>query len=144
MLRRLTMVSAAALLLLSPSRPTPLYAQDPWRLEGEIAASLFFGNTSQTTVNLRSALERADSLRELGVDGSFTYGEATDPETERGFRHGAAPGPRGKLRSSAAGTLSPFLFTRVERSLEKRIDLRTEAGVGTKYTFGRAIEGNST
>ena len=115
--------------------------QDPWRLEGEIAASLFFGNTSQATVNLRSALERADSLRELGVDGSFTYGEATDPETERAFVTRRSWAAGGSYDHRPLARLSPFLFTRVERSLEKRIDLRTEAGVGTKYTLVRSDQG---
>jgi hypothetical protein len=124
---------AVAAVVASAVAASPGAAQEtgPWKIEGEIGASLFFGNTSQTTVGTRVAAARADSAREVAVDGIFTYGEASDPDGEsfvnkRSWAAGATYDHRPYAR------WSPFALGRVESSYEKRIELRYNVGAGAK------------
>ena len=124
---------ALACLLTSAS----LEAQDvSRRMEAELSASLFFGNTEQTLALMRTALERSDSSYALRSELRFNYGETED---DSGDRHVS--------RRSWLGTLnldwrpldaqSQFVLAMVESSLEKRIDLRYSGGVGQKVALVR-------
>ena len=106
----------------------------PWRAAGELGGAAFFGNTSAVTLTARAAVALADSVRELSADGTYTYGQATDRDGDSFMNK----------RSWAVGLTfdhhplerwSPFVFTRLESSLEQRIDLRSNLGLGGKYTL---------
>lgn len=121
-----------ALIVVLSLAAAPLPAQEAGRrLEAELSASLFFGNTEQTLATMRTAYERADSGHALRGEVRFNYGET---ENESRGRHVS--------RRSWAGTAnldwrpfapnSQFVQAMVEYSLEKRIDLRYSGGVGHK------------
>lgn len=107
-----------------------------WDLKAEANASLFFGNTRQTTIGTRYSAGRADSTLEMQTDGQFTYGEAEtdqrrDYVTKRSWRFGLTADYR------PFDIVSPFMLASVESSLETRIDRRYSAGAGAKYVFHR-------
>lgn len=115
----------------------PLGAQEvARRIEAELSASLFFGNTEQTLALMRTAVERSDSSYALRSELRFNYGETED---DSGDQHVS--------RRSWLGTLnldwrpldaqSQFVLAMVESSLEKRIDLRYSGGVGQKVALVR-------
>ncbi len=111
-------------------------APDLWDVEGEIGASVFFGNTEQTTVTSRAGVERSDSTWEVSADGGYSYGEATEEGgatfvNKRSWRLGA------QLDHRPFDRWSPFVFANAAGSLEQRVDLRTDAGIGAKYTWVR-------
>ena len=142
--RRVASLALSALARVAPALalgPAALAAQDTWQVEGEIAASLFFGNTDQATVSVRSGVAHADSLREVGLGGSFTYGEATDPESGLDFVTRRSWTADASYDHRPLERWSPFLFGRIERSLEKRLNLRVEWGIGAKYTVVRSEQG---
>jgi hypothetical protein len=132
--------AAATLLtqLLLPLLPALLPAQElGWDVKAEANASLFFGNTRQSTVATRLSAGRADSTFEVKSDGEFTYGEAETSDRQmyvnkRSWRAGLT----GDYRPFAR--VSPFALAGVESSLEKRVDLRYNAGAGAKYVFVRS------
>lgn len=112
-----------------------LAAQDgDWTAEGEIGASLFFGNTSQSTVTTRAATSRADSTYEFSSQATFTYAEA---ENDRGesFVVNRAWDLEGSLDWRPHAVVSPFISGQIESSLQRRIDFRYDLGGGAKYTF---------
>jgi hypothetical protein len=125
-------------LLLLVLRPVILPAQElGWDVKAEASANLFFGNTRQSTVATRLSLGRADSTLELKTGGEFTYGEAeTDQRrmfvSKRSWRLGLTADYHPFAR------LSPFALAGVESSLEKRIDLRYNAGLGGKLAIVRS------
>jgi len=143
--RRVASLALSALARVAPALvlgPAALAAaQDAWQVEGEIAASLFFGNTDQATVSVRSGVAHTDSLREVGLGGSFTYGEATDPESGLDFVTRRSWTADASYDHRPLKQWSPFLFGRIERSLEKRLNLRVEWGIGAKYTVVRSEQG---
>ena len=49
-----------------------------WTVQGEVGASVFFGNRDQTTLTSRAQMERADSSYEFSAKADFAYGEAED------------------------------------------------------------------
>lgn len=112
-----------------------------WEVQAELGAAVFFGNTSQTTFTTRVGAESADSVRELDLDGRFSYGQATDEEGVTSVN---------KRTWTLASSIdygpynrwSPFLFAELERSFERRIDLRYNLGAGGKYTLQRSDRGN--
>ena len=124
---------AAALLVL----PLTTRAQElGWDAKAEANASLFFGNTRQTTLGTRYSVGRADSTFEIETDGQFTYGEAETAErrqyvTKRSWRAALTTDYRPFAR------VSPFALASVESSFEKRIDRRYSAGAGAKLVFIR-------
>ncbi len=108
-----------------------------WSVEAEMGAAVFFGNTSQTTFTTRGKAERSDSTFELTTEYAFNYGETTG-EDGRSFVN---------KRSWLVGTsldfrrmrwVSPYLFGRLESSLEKRIGRRYNAGAGGRFRFVRS------
>lgn len=115
-----------------------LAAQDGgWTAEGEVGASLFFGNTSQSTVSTRAATSHSDSTLEFSSQASFTYGES---ENDRGesFVVNRAWDLEGSLDWRPYAILSPFVSGQVESSLQRRIDFRFDLGGGAKYTFAQS------
>ncbi|HSG48818.1 MAG TPA: DUF481 domain-containing protein [Longimicrobiales bacterium] len=114
-----------------------LSAQDekPWKLEGEMGASLFFGASQQSAVLFRGGYSLESDRLELGLSAGFDYGEAED-EAGVSFVN---------KRSWVLGTeldyeirkWSPFVFVTGEGSLKRQIDLRVSGGAGARYTFIR-------
>lgn len=132
-----TLLTACAGLLFLLSPLHGLEAQEAeWEIEGELGASVFFGNTSQTTFNTRLATSRADSVYDLSTQSSFSYGEAENRAGESFVVKRAWDAEVG-LDWRPFATLSPFLFGQGESSFEWRIDFRYNAGGGGKYTFVR-------
>jgi hypothetical protein len=134
---------AACLLALAPLAARAQSPERPWRAELELGGAAFFGNTSQITLTARSSAALADSVRELSLDGSVTYGEATDPAGDSfvnkrswslGLTYDRYPEER----------WSPFVLGRLESSFEQRIEVRANVGAGAKYTIasgeGRALD----
>lgn len=123
--------------LVALAGPSGTAAQEsPWSAEGELGASVFFGATSQTTVATRAAAERADSTYALSAQGTFAYGEGTEASGEdyvskRDWKVEAS------LDWRPYGTVSPFVFSTVESSLQRQIDVRFNGGAGGKVTLLR-------
>jgi hypothetical protein len=125
-----------AALLLALHSPQASSQELGWDIKAEANASLFFGNTRQSTFGTRYSAGRADSTVEVLTDGQFTYGEAETDEqreyvTKRSWRAGLTADYRPFAR------VSPFVLGSIESSLEKRIDRRYSAGAGAKLMFVR-------
>lgn len=121
-----------------PFAPSALAAQElGWDVKAEANASLFFGNTRQSTFATRFSAGRADSTSEVEADGQFTYGEA-ESEAGRGFV--TKRSWRGALTADYRpfARFSPFALASVESSFEKRIDRRYSIGAGAKVVFVRS------
>jgi hypothetical protein len=108
----------------------------PWSFEGELGASVFFGNTDQTTVSSRAATTRADSTYEFESDASFIYSEATG-ETGNAFVAKRSWDVQTGLDYHPYARVSPFVFGTGESSFERRIAFRYQAGAGAKLTMIR-------
>ena len=122
-----------ALWLAAPSLP----AQETGRrLEAELSASLFFGNTEQTLATMRTAYERADSSHALRGEVRFNYGEMDDETRGRHVSRRSWIGSA-NLDWRPFAPNSQFVLATVESSLEKRIDLRYSGGVGHKVLLVR-------
>lgn len=128
-------------LALSTAWGASLAAQEEadWDVEAEAGASLYFGNTSQTTVNTRLSSSRTDSTYDFSTQSSFAYGEAED-DTGEAFVVKRAWDVGASLDWHPYARLSPFAFGRGESSFERRIDFRYNLGGGGKYTFVRTEE----
>jgi len=127
---------AAALVLVLLVAPG-LSAQDgkPWKLEGEMGASLFFGASEQAAVLFRGGYSLESDRLEFGANAGFDYGEAEDDVgqsfvNKRSWLLGAE-------LDYEIGKWSPFIFATGEGSLKRQIDLRVSGGAGTRYTFVR-------
>lgn len=128
------------LLLATP----PIAAQDAarevdWDVQAELSGSFFFGNTEQTVFSTRAGVGRSDSAVALKSDVRFTYGETRDAEgvelvTKRGWLASVS------LDLQPYAWTSPFLIGTIESSLEKRIDMRYNAGLGNKVVVLRSPE----
>ena len=112
-------------------------AQGPARkIEGEIAGSVFFGNTRQTVASTRAQYERSDSGFTFRVLGRFNYGELTQDiggtiVNKRSWETGA------NYDFHPFADLSPFVKALVESSYENKIDRRVSAGAGSRYNVVR-------
>lgn len=116
------------------SVPRPGTGQEAeWSLEGELGASVFFGNTNQSTLTTRIAASRADSTAEVATQASFSYGEATDGEGNE-FVAKRSWDVEGSVDYHPYGRVSPFVFGIVESSFERKIDVRFSGGAGAKAT----------
>jgi hypothetical protein len=139
MTRRMSTRSAARALrvLLLHLLPCALAAQGlGWDVKAEANASVFFGNSRQTTAGTRMSAGRADSTLELRAGGEFTYGEAEGGDRrmlviKRSWRTALNADLRPFSR------LSPFALASIESSFEKRIDRRYSGGGGAKVVFVR-------
>lgn len=127
----------AAAVLQFAAAPLPAQESQPvdrWKVEGEVGASVFFGTTSQTTINTRFATSTRNQPQEFSADGSFVYGEASADEgrsrvSKRSWKLGMS------LDALPDSRVSPFVFGRAEGSWEKRIDLRYNLGAGGKVSL---------
>ena len=131
------LIGAALFAVLVIATPPPLRAQGlGWHTKTDAGVSLFFGNTEQRVITTHVGVAHADSTFELQSDARFSYGEASADSGRRlvskrswfasvSFNH--QPFTR----------FSPFFSGSVESSLEKRIHLRYNAGLGGKLTFVR-------
>lgn len=131
-MQRLT--AAPLLFLLAASS---LSAQDarPWKLEGEMGASLFFGASDQAAVLFRGGYSLESDRLEFGANAGFDYGEAEDDAgasfvNKRSWLLGVE-------LDYEIGKWSPFVFGTGEGSLKRQIDLRVSGGAGARYTFIR-------
>lgn len=126
-------IAAAVLILLSlPGILAAQEEEDPLTVEGEVGASVFFGNTDQTVVTTRTSVDWAGQPWALRAAGSFAYGEGTDDEGSS-FVNKRAWAFNGAADYTGFGRLSPSITGRVESSLEKRIDLRVALGGGARF-----------
>lgn len=128
--------AAAVLVLLLPAAPLGAQEEEGWAVEGEVGASLFFGNTEQATVTTRTDVERTETSWEFSLGGGFSYGEAQDDEgivsvIKRSWEID------GSVDYEPFERWHPFVFGKVESSLEKQIDLRYDGGAGATYTVLR-------
>lgn len=115
----------------------PVAAQDaerPWKLNGELGASVFFGASEQTAVLSRANYELTDPRWEFGIAGSFDYGEADDPDDGR-FVNKRAWSAQMSTDYLPSGRFSPFVFLAAEGSLQRQIDTRASGGAGGRYRF---------
>lgn len=123
---------AALVAILVVVLPGTLSGQaDEWNVEGEVGASLFYGNTDQTVVNTRTAVAHADSTAEISGDVQFIYGQSTDEGgtsfvSKRYWLANTSVDYRPLERVNA------FFSGSVESSLQKKIDLRWNVGLGAK------------
>lgn len=136
MIRILPVSLATLLILVAVFHASPLLAQE-WDVEGEVGASVFFGNTEQVSVNTRAGIERGDSIFELAADVAFNYGEATDSDglkyvNKRSWSSSVNVDYRPMSR------VSPYFFANVESSYEKRLALRHSSGLGGRVQFFRS------
>lgn len=126
-----------ALIIVLPLAAPALPAQEMGhRVEAELSASLFFGNTEQTLATMRTAFERADSSHALRGEVRFNYGETEDEARGRYVSRRSWIGSA-NLDWRPFAPNSQFVQASVESSLEKRIDLRYSGGVGHKVTLVR-------
>jgi hypothetical protein len=138
-MRSLVLLSA---LVIAATQPIALAAQQPpqqrpppppdrWKVEGEVGASMFFGNTRQTAFTTRFSVATLQTAREFSTDAMYSYGEAVQEDgavevSKRSWRAAMDLDPDPSARAS------PFLSARAEGSFEKRIDLRWNVGAGGK------------
>lgn len=106
----------------------------PWKLNGELGASVFFGASEQAAVLSRGNFEWKDPRWEFGIGGSFDYGEADDPDDGR-FVNKRAWSAQMSTDYLPSGRFSPFVFVAAEGSLQRQIDTRTSGGAGGRYRF---------
>lgn len=128
----------AVLLILTPLAG-PASAQEeqgrPWKLDAEVGANLVFGATDQASILSRSRYELQVPNWELGLGGSYNYGETADPESGRRFVSQRAWSADISADFLPSGSFSPFLFATAEGSFQRQIDTRVSGGIGGKYRF---------
>lgn len=105
-----------------------------WDFDGEIGASLLFGATEQATLLSRARYGLEVPSWELGLGGSFDYGEANEPEGGR-FVSNRAWSLQGSADYQPEGTFSPFVFVTAQGSLQRQIDSRVSGGAGARLRF---------
>lgn len=137
-MRLIVPATAACIVMFALCAPGARAQTVGWDVKAEANASLFFGNTRQTTLGTRFAAGHADSTADVRLDGQFTYGEAETAEqrqyvAKRSWRTGATADYRPFAR------VSPFVLASIESSLEKRIDRRYSGGGGAKLLLLRNV-----
>lgn len=99
--------------------------------KGSIAAEAIVqsGNVDTQLFTLRGDISNVDSLIEVGLGGTFAYGEQDDIKNEQLLL--------GTLTVDLwpQDVLSPFVIGAAEYNFQRRIDLRWQTGVGAKWTF---------
>lgn len=108
--------------------------------EGELGASVFFGNTEQITLTHRASVGMAGPRIEATLSWDVTYGETTDEAgmtlvSRRDWSVATAVdyAPRARF--------SPFVLATLESSLQKRVNARIAGGGGAKWTPLRSERG---
>lgn len=122
-------------LLVVAHGPLPLQAQDRWDWRFTLGGSSFFGDVDQTAFTTSGAVSRADSAWEASANMKFDYGETGDPSTGESVVSRRSWAGSFAVDRNPMDRWSPFVFGSGERSFEKRIDFRYNAGLGLKYTF---------
>ena len=107
-----------------------------WTVQGELGASVFFGNRDQTTITSRAQMERADSSYEFSTKADFAYGEAED-DAGTAFVNKRSWSVGSNVDYHPFSRVNPFIFGTVQSSFEKKIDLRYDVGAGGKITILR-------
>ena len=111
----------------------PVSGQDKnWSARGELGASVFFGNTSQSAVTTGLFGEVGEGFLELSGRFGFAYGEATTTDGVR-FVNKRAWDLSADLNLDPGTPLKGFFLGKIESAFEKKIDLRYHAGGGGKY-----------
>ena len=106
------------------------------KIEGEVAGSVFFGNTRQTLASTRAMFERKDSAFAFRTGARFNYGELT-PDVggtvvnKRSWDLGA------NYDWKPFADFTPYVRATYESSFENRIDRRTSLGLGSRYNVVR-------
>jgi len=136
MMRKLGFSFVALVGWLCVAHPIAAQSAVQWTVEGELGASVFFGNRDQATLTSRAQLERADSSYEFSTKADFAYGEATD-EAGTTFVNKRSWSVGSNVDYHPFSRVSPFIFGTVEYSFEKKIDLRYDAGAGGKISILR-------
>jgi hypothetical protein len=115
---------------------THAWAQDsrPWKYDGELGASVFFGASEQTAVLVRHRVEWSEDRLEFALGGGFDYGEARDADGDR-FVAKRSWSAETSADYLPGGRMSPFIFGAAEGSFERQIALRASGGAGGKYRF---------
>lgn len=129
-------VGIALMMMIVAARPVAAQAADqrPWSFDAEVGASLLFGSTEQATVLSRARYELEVTRWELGVAGSYDYGETHDADDGR-FVSKRAWSASLSADYMPDGRLSPFVYATAEGSLQRQIDSRVSSGVGGRYRF---------
>lgn len=124
------------IIALSAGLPAPVSAQDvrPWKYDGELGASMFFGASEQVALLARSRVEWSEDRLEFGLGGGFDYGEARDADGTR-FVAKRSWSVETSADYLPGGRVSPFVFAAAEGSFERQLALRTSGGAGAKYRF---------
>jgi len=105
---------------------------DRWDAAIEFGFNGSTGNTRLTVLTTGFRVKHLETDRyELEWSAAFRYGESDDEVIARSFESGLG----WDLWPEAAW--SPFAFATLERDAFRRIDLRSNAGVGAKRTFVR-------
>lgn len=126
-----------ALLVVLCAGAAPGSAQAPartWTFDAEVGASLLFGATEQSTVLSRARYEQKVPNWELGLSGTYDYGETDDPDDGR-FVSKRAWSASINADYLPSGRFSPFLYATAEGSLQRQIDSRVSGGAGGRYRF---------
>lgn len=124
--------------------PAGVLGQDagegPWSVEGELGTSLTFGASDQSVLLLRSGAEHESERVVFAGEAGFEYGEARESD-EGAFVNKRSWTSSLSLDYTPEGRVSPFVSLSAEGSLERRIDLRVQGGMGARYRFDRGEGG---
>ncbi len=136
MIRQLGFSFVATVGWLCAAHPIAAQSAVQWRVEGELGASVFFGNRDQATVTSRAQMERADSSYEFSTKADFAYGEATD-DAGVAFVNKRSWSVGSNVDYHPFSRVSPFIFGTVQSSFEQKIGLRYDVGAGGKINIVR-------
>lgn len=100
-----------------------------WRSTIAAEAIVQSGNVETQLFTLRGDVSNVDSLIEVGLSGTFAYGEQDDIKAEQQLL--------GTLTADLwpQDVISPFIIGAAEYNFQRRIDLRWKVGGGAKWTF---------
>ncbi len=125
--------------ILALSTPSFLGAQNEapdsvrWAVEGEAGVSVFFGASSQTTVNAALGGVRRGALFESDNGIAYLYGEAADEAGNSSVIKRSWTAFT-DLNYKGFERVNPYALASAQSSLEKKIDLRLKGGAGAKLT----------
>ena len=127
----------AALVLIA--FPASGQVERSWSAKTELGASVFFGNTSQTAVTTSFTGNVEGGNFDLAGRAGFAYGEASSADGAT-FVNKRVWDVAVNLNYDPGSALNGFVTGKVESILEKKIDLRYNAGAGARYEL--ASEGD--
>ncbi len=136
MMRQLVFQLGVMFGLVGVAHPIAAQSAVQWTVEGELGASVFFGNRHQTTLTSRAQMARADSSYQFSTKVDFAYGEASD-DAGNAFVNKRSWSLGSNVDYHPFSRVNPFVFGTVQSSYEQKIDLRYDAGAGGKITVLR-------